>query len=214
MATSQGPFYYPRPSAILKGEGTGGIHPPRPSGTYEDRPFPLLGSENILSVAIDGADRKWFGTETAGVFLINDDNAGEARHFTAENSPLFSNRIYDIAINDKTGEVFFATEYGIVSYRSDAVSSGEDFGHVYAFPNPVRPEYQGEITITGLIRDADVKITDVAGNLVYQTRTLGGQAVWNGCNRQGRRVATGTYLVFCTNDDGSKTHITKILFVH
>jgi hypothetical protein len=108
---------------------------------------------------------------------------------------------------------YFATEYGIVAYRGDAVSSGEDFGNVYAFPNPVRPEYQGEITITGLIKDADVKITDIAGNLVYQTRTLGGQAVWDGRNRQGRRVATGVYLVFCTNEDGSKTNVTKILFI-
>ena len=138
----------------------------------------------------------------------------EVKHFTTDNSPLFSNRVHDIAINDKTGEVFFATEYGMVSYRGDAVSSGADFGNVYAFPNPVRPEYQGEITITGLIKDADIKITDVAGNLVYETRTLGGQAVWNGRNRQGRRVATGVYLVFCTNDDGSKTNVTKILLIH
>jgi hypothetical protein len=88
---------------------------------------------------------------------------------------------------------------------------------VYAFPNPVRPEHDVEkygVTITGLIKDADVKITDVAGNLVFQTRTSGGMAVWYGKNRQGRRVATGVYFVFCTNDDGSKTHVTKILFIH
>jgi len=214
VATTRGPVYYHNPSAILKGEGTAGLHPNRPGTAEPDRIFALLGSENVLSVAIDGACRKWFGTETAGAFLIDEDNTGEVKHFTVDNSPLFSNRVHDIAVNDKTGEVFFATEYGIVAYRSDAVSSGDDFGNVYAFPNPVRPEYQGEITITGLIKDVDVKITDVAGNLVYQTRSLGGQAVWNGCNRQGRRVASGIYLVFCTNDDGSKTHITKILFIH
>ena len=214
VATAQGPVYYRNPSVILNGEGTAGAHPIRTGTDEPSHLYALLGSENVLSVAIDGAYRKWFGTNTAGVFLIAEDNVGEVKHFTVDNSPLFSNKVHDIAINDRTGEVFFATEYGIVSYRGDAVSSGDDFGKVYVFPNPVRPEYQGEITITGLIRDADVKITDVAGNLVYQTRTLGGQAVWNGRNRQGRRVATGVYLIFCTNSDGSKTHVTKLLFVH
>jgi len=213
VATAEGPVYYNDPSVILEGKDTKGSHPNRTGSDEPSRLFALLGSENILSVAIDGAYRKWFGTETAGVFLIGEDNVSEVKHFTVDNSPLFSNKIYDIAINDRTGEVFFATEYGIVAYRGDAVSSGADFGFVYAFPNPVRPEYQGEITITGLIKDADVKITDVAGNLIYQTRTLGGQAVWNGCNQQGRRVASGVYMVFCTNDDGSKSYVTKILIV-
>ncbi len=214
VGTTQGPVFYKNPAVILNGEGTAGAHPLRTGTDEPSHLYALLGSENILSVAIDGAYRKWFGTETAGVFLIAEDNVSEVKHFTVDNSPLFSNKVHDIAINDKTGEVYFATDYGIVAYRGDAVSSGDDFGKVYAFPNPVRPEYQGEITITGLIKDADVKITDVAGNLVYQTRTLGGQAVWNGRNQQGRRVTTGVYLVFCTNDDGSKTHVTKILFIH
>ena len=213
VATTQGPVLYRNPSIILNGDGLRGVHPHRIGTSEPSRVFALLGSENILSVAIDGANRKWFGTETAGVFLIDEDNAGEVKHFTVDNSPLFSNRVHDIAIDGRTGEVFFATQYGIVSYRSDATSSGDDFGFVYAFPNPVRPDYHGVITITGLIRDADVRITDIAGNLVYQTRSLGGQAVWNGQNLHGRRVATGVYLVFCTNDDGSKTHVTKILFV-
>jgi len=214
VATAQGPVYYQDPSVILEGKGTSGVHPTRTGSDEPSRLFALLGSENILSVAIDGAYRKWFGTETAGVFLIGEDHVSEVKHFSVDNSPLFSNKIHDIAINDRTGEVFFATEYGIVAFRGDAVSSGEDFGKVYAFPDPVRPEYDGEITITGLIKDADVKITDVAGNLVYQTRTLGGQAVWNGKNQRGKRVASGVYLIFCTNDDGSKTYVTKILFIH
>ena len=214
VATRQGPVYYNNASEILKGGRTGGIQPYRKWSDEPNYLYPVLGGENILSVAIDGAYRKWLATATSGVFLFDEDNEGEVRHFTADNSPLFSNMVHDIAINDRTGEVFFATEYGMVAYRGDAVSSGADFGNVYVFPNPVRPEYHGEITITGLIKDADVKITDIAGNLVYQTRTLGGQAVWNGRNRQGRRVASGAYLVFCTNDDGSKTNVTKILFIH
>jgi len=213
VATARGPLYYKDPSVILEDKGTEGIHPTRTGTDEPNRLYYVLGSENVLSVAIDGAYRKWFGTETGGVFLFDEDNKSELRHFTVDNSPLFSNKVHDISINERTGEVYFATEYGIVAYRSDAVSSGIDFGNVYAFPNPVRPEYQGEITITGLIKDADVKITDIAGNLVYQTRTLGGQAVWNGRNQQGRRVATGVYLVFCTNDDGSKKNVTKIMFI-
>jgi hypothetical protein len=212
VATNLGPVYYNNVAHVMEGNPVG-FHPNRAGNDEPNLMYALLGSENTLSVAVDGAYRKWFGTENGGVFLIDEDNTGEVRHFTTDNSPLFSDKILDIAINDRTGEVFFATDYGIQSYRSDAVSSGDDFGKVYVFPNPVRPDYQGEITITGLIKDADVKITDVAGNLVHQTRTLGGQAVWDGCNRKGRRVATGVYLVFCTNDDGSKTHITKLLFI-
>ncbi|NJK94394.1 MAG: T9SS type A sorting domain-containing protein [Bacteroidales bacterium] len=108
---------------------------------------------------------------------------------------------------------FFGTDRGIISYRSDANKAEEEFGDVYAFPNPVRPGYEGKITITGLIRDANVKITDIAGNLVYETKTLGGQAIWDGKNFDGRKAASGVYLIFCTNEDGSKTHITKLLFL-
>ncbi|MDR1668128.1 MAG: T9SS type A sorting domain-containing protein [Bacteroidales bacterium] len=211
--TNLGPVYYNNAAEILAGGFTRGYHPNRNGSEEPDFMYALLGSENTLSVTVDGAYRKWFGTENGGVFLIDEDNTGEVRHFTTANSPLLSDRIHDIAINDLTGEVFFATDYGIQSYRSDAVAAGDDFGRVYVFPNPVRPDYHGEITITGLIRDADVRITDVAGNLVHQTRTLGGQAVWNGCDYRGRRVATGVYLVFCTNNDGSKTKVTKLLFI-
>jgi hypothetical protein len=213
VGTNLGPVYYNNAADILTGEFTRGYHPNRAGSEEPDFMYALLGSENTLSIAVDGAYRKWFGTENGGVFLIDEDNAGEVRHFTTDNSPLLSDRIRDIAINDLTGEVFFATDYGIQSYRSDAVAAGEDFGRVYVFPNPVRPDYHGEITITGLIKDADVKITDVAGNLVHQTYSIGGQAVWNGCDRRGRRVATGVYLVFCTNEDGSKTKVTKLLFI-
>jgi ligand-binding sensor domain-containing protein len=213
VATAQGPVYYNNAVSIADGGTMVGFHPNRTGTEESNHLYALLGSENTLSVAVDGAYRKWFGTENGGVFLIDEDNAGEIRHFTTDNSPLFSNRIHDIAINDKTGEVFFATPYGIISYRSDAVAAGDDFAAVYVFPNPVRPDYQGEITITGLIKDADVRITDIAGNLVYRTQSTGGQAVWNGCNQKGRRVASGVYLVFCSNEDASKTHVTKLLFI-
>jgi len=127
---------------------------------------------------------------------------------------LFSNTIQALAVNDKSGEVFFGTDKGIISFRGEATDGDDDFGKVYVFPNPVRENYEGIITVTGLASDVNVKITDISGNLVYETTALGGQAVWDGRNFRGERVHTGVYLIFCTNDDGSKTHITKLLFIH
>ena len=174
----------------------------------------LLANERINDIVIDGANQKWIATENSGVFLMSDDGKKEIHNFTVDNSPLFSNTVVSIAINNKTGEVFFGTEKGIISYKGQATSGNEDFQNVYVFPNPVREDYHGDITITGLIANAHVKITDVSGNLVYETTSLGGQAIWNGKNFNGERVGTGVYLVFCTNDDGSKTHVTKLLFIH
>jgi ligand-binding sensor domain-containing protein len=174
----------------------------------------LMESQVVTSIAIDGANRKWIGTESGGVFLMSADGTNEILHFTTENSPLLSNTVTGVTIDPSTGEVFFATGKGIVSYRSDAVEGEDEMGDVYAYPNPVQPGYSGPIAIKGLVRDADVKITDISGNLVYQTTALGGQAIWNGNNFQGQRAASGVYLVFITNEDGTETRITKILFMH
>jgi hypothetical protein len=174
----------------------------------------LLETERINTIAIDGGNRKWMGTQSSGAYLISADGLKQLAHFTIENSPLLSNTINDIAINHKTGEVFFASDNGIVSYRGYATAGGSEFGDVYVFPNPVREDYHGDIIVTNLLTDAIVKITDVAGNLVFETRAAGGQAVWNGKNLIGNRVNTGVYLVFCSNNDGTKTHVTKLLFIH
>jgi hypothetical protein len=174
----------------------------------------LLENERINAVAVDGGNRKWIGTQNSGVYLLSSDGQQVLTHFTAENSPLWSNAINDIVIDPKKGEVFFGTDKGIISYRGYATEGGQDFGKVYVFPNPIRPNYNGNIFITGLIEDANVKITDISGNLVYETTALGGQAVWNGKNLLNNRVNTGVYLVFCSNSDGSKTYVTKLLFIH
>ena len=174
----------------------------------------LLEAETVTAIAIDGANKKWFGTETGGVFLMSADGTQEILHFTKENSPLLSNSIISIAIEPVSGEVFFATDNGIISYRATATEPEENFHNVTVFPNPVRPGYNGTIAINGLISNADVKISDIVGNVVYQTKSEGGQATWNGRNFSGERVKTGVYLVFCTNDDGSKTYATKILFIN
>lgn len=173
----------------------------------------LLETEEITCIDIDGGNRKWFGTAKSGVFLFSADGTKELHHFNTANSPLPSNTILSVKTHPVTGEVFIATDKGLVSFRSDANEPSDSFGKVYAFPNPVRPNYTGVITITGLMDNSVVKITDVAGNLVYETRSNGGMATWSGRNRNGSRVSTGVYLVFCSDSRGQQTTVTKILFV-
>ena len=159
----------------------------------------LLRSQDTRVIAIDGANRKWVGTRN-GIFVISPDGMQQIARFTTSNSPLFDNLIKTINIHPETGEVFIGTEKGIISYRGDAIEGGNfNKANVQVFPNPVRPEYDGPIAIKGLARDADVKITDITGRLVYETQSLGGQAVWNGRDYNGRRVNSGVYLVYVLN---------------
>ncbi|MDA3953776.1 MAG: T9SS type A sorting domain-containing protein [Bacteroidales bacterium] len=173
----------------------------------------LLKTETITAIAVDGANRKWIGTNSSGVYLVSEDGIKEINHFTEENSPLLSNKIKDVGINHETGEVFIATDKGLISYRGTATMGSDEFRDVYVYPNPVRENYYGDITVRGLVSDVNVKITDISGNIVYETTADGGQATWNGKNFSGKRVSTGVYLVFCSNEDGSKTYITKLLFI-
>lgn len=160
----------------------------------------LLRYEEVQTIAVDGANRKWVGTKN-GVFLLSPTGEEQIAHFTTENSPLFDNNITDIAINPENGEVFIGTDKGVISYQSDAVGGGTiNKSAVEVFPNPVRPEYVGPIAIRGLARDADVKITDVTGKLVYETQALGGQAIWDGRDYNGQRAKSGVYLVFSTTN--------------
>jgi hypothetical protein len=174
----------------------------------------LLATETVTAIAVDGANRKWFGTEAGGVFLMSADGTAQLGHFTTENSPLLSDNITGIAINDRTGEVFFGTDKGIVSYRSDATVGAETCDGYLVFPNPVKHDYTGPIAISGLVNNADVKITDISGALVFHAKANGGEAIWNGNNFKGERAHTGVYLVYASNDDGSATCVTKVLFTH
>jgi streptogramin lyase len=174
----------------------------------------LLDSEVVTAIAVDGDNRKWIGTERAGVFLISPNGTEQIQHFTEDNSPLFSNLIVDIAINHKNGEVFFATDRGIISYKSTATEGEPTISDVVVYPNPVREGYTGTIAINGLVNRADVKITDISGTLIYTTKAEGGQAIWNGSNMSGRRASTGVYLVFATDDEGNEKMVTKILFIN
>ena len=174
----------------------------------------LLETEAITAIAIDGANRKWLGTSRSGVFLMSEDGTKQIYHFNEDNSPLFSNEIKNICIDQKTGEVFFGTAKGIISYKSTATEGGDIFADVYAYPNPVKQDYTGTIAVKGLVKDASVKITDISGNLIYSTKAEGGQAVWDGKGFNGKKAHTGTYLVYCSNEDGSRTYVTKIFIIN
>jgi hypothetical protein len=174
----------------------------------------LLETEVVTAIKVDGANRKWIGTKASGVFLISADGTEELLSFNTDNSPLFSNKILDIEINDNSGEVYFATELGLISYRSDATEGEQFFGEVNVFPNPVKPDFTGNIAIDNLYENAEVKITNLAGNLVYETQALGGQAIWNGLNFNGERASTGVYLIFASDQNGTVKEVAKVLFVN
>ncbi len=129
------------------------------------------------------------------------------------NSPILSNSVTSVTVDNKTGEVWFGTSKGIQSIRGDATKGGEEFGKVYSFPNPVRENFTGNVTITGLMRDTEIRITDISGNLVYRTVSDGGMATWDLKTYNEKRVSTGVYLVFCASSDGSKACVTKMLVI-
>jgi len=173
----------------------------------------LLEGQQVSSIAVDGANRKWIGTFGAGVFLMSSNGTEEIQRFTVENSPLISNMINDIVIDPKTGEVFMATSEGIVSYISDATQGLPANNCSSVYPNPVRENYSGPISITGLMRDSQVRITDTRGNLIFKTVSNGGKAVWDGKNMDGQRVATGVYFALSTDTEGESTCVSKILVI-
>ena len=212
VGTSGGVAVFSNPEKIWKDET---MYATRPALELKDGNFhPLLQTETITAIAVDGANRKWIGTKSSGVFLTSANGDTEIEHFTSENSPLLNNEITDIAINQKTGEVFIGTISGLISYMGEASAANDEFNDVYVYPNPVRETYEGDIVIKGLVNETDVKITDISGNLVYKTTSLGGQAIWDGKNLNGNRCKTGVYLVFLSDASGEQTKITKLMFIH
>jgi hypothetical protein len=171
----------------------------------------LFSSEVISDIKVDGANRKWVSS-THGVWLMSADGTKEIYHFNQDNSPLLSDRVSAIGINNTTGEVFFATDNGVCSFKGTATGGGEKNENVLVFPNPIPHNYVGTIAVRGLVDNAFVKITDINGQLIYSTKALGGQAIWDGKNLKGEKTSTGVYLVFCTNADGTETTVAKILY--
>ncbi len=210
IGTEKGVAVFYSPENIFTGQNFDAQRPLVQQGSYVQY---LLENETATAIAIDGDNRKWIGTDRGGVFLFSEDGTKEIYHFTAENSPLLSNRITGLAIN-KDGEVFFGTDNGVISFRSTATPGGDSNSDVVAFPNPVRAEYDGYIAIKGLVNQAQVRITDISGVLIYSTKAEGGQAIWNGRNFNGSKAHTGVYLVFASSDDGKEKVVTKILIVN
>jgi len=173
----------------------------------------LLETQSISSIVVDGANRKWFGTEAGGIFLMSADGTEEIEAYNAENSPIFSNTILSLALNEESGELYIGTDRGIIGYRGSAISPKNNYDDIYCFPNPVKPGYTGPIAISGLKENSDIKITDASGSLVYSSTSYGGQAIWYGKDLYGIDVVSGIYFVNVLAEDGrSKSH-TKVMII-
>lgn len=173
----------------------------------------LLYEQQVTAIKVDGANNKWLGTSSAGVFLVSPDGQRTIHHFTILNSPLPSNQINDIAIDAATGEVFFATDKGMVSFKGTSTKASDNLNDVYVFPNPVRPGFEGDVNISGLINRANVKITDIEGNLVHETTSEGGTILWDTRAFGKHKVASGVYMVFITGEDGTETKVKKVMII-
>lgn len=176
----------------------------------------LLNGIPVKCIAIDGGNRKWVGTLNNGVYLLSANGMETIEHFTTENSPLISDEINDLAIDGETGEVFIATSKGLCSYHGDATDPATSMSssNLKVYPNPVRPEYQGKVHITGLMYNSNVKIVSAAGKLVAEGTSIGGEFSWDCCLQNGRRVGSGIYYALCTDEDGKKDAVAKILIIH
>ena len=213
IGSNSGPFMLTKSERENNGNTFTQVKVPRNDGTnYADY---LLANIDISCIAIDGANRKWFGTSNNGVYLISADNLVQVQHFTTDNSKLLSNNVMSIAINNTSGEVFFATDNGLCSYISDATETNTEMttDNVWAYPNPVEPGYTGNITITGLSLNADIKILSANGAIVNEGHSNGGTYVWDGCDKKGRRVASGIYMVATATSNGEKGTVCKIAIV-
>ena len=210
IGTDEGVAVFHNPSAVFDEE----INAEQIFIEQEGQTQILLESETVTAITIDGANRKWIGTQTSGVFLMSEDGTQQVEHFTTGNSPLFSNNIFDIVIDTETGEVYIGTEKGLISYKGTATEGGDNYDNVYVYPNPVKPNFTGMIAIRGLLKDTDVRITDISGNIVYQTTSFGGQAVWDGKDFNGNKVQTGVYMIFNGSANGDQKAAAKVLIYH
>lgn len=180
---------------------------------YEGNVEDLLGDTPITDIEIDGGNRKWIATASTGIFLLSADGQEVLATYTKENSPLISNNILDMDFNHNTGELFIVTDLGLVSLRTDASYEDPKYETTTVFPNPVTPEYEGVITIQGIRYNSDVKITDIAGNLVYQTTSNGGTATWNGKTLTGEKVVSGVYVIWTATNEGKDKKVGKVAVV-
>jgi len=213
VGTTSGPLLLYASDVTSGSETFTQVKVPRNDGTnYADY---LLSGQQISSIAIDGGNRKWFSTNNNGVYLISSDNMTQLYNFTASNSPLLDNNVHAVVLNNSSGETYLLTESGLCSYMSDASESNNEMekDKVWAYPNPVSPDYTGLITITGLSFNADVKIVSASGQLVASGKSNGGIFTWDGLNQSGNRVASGVYHVLAATSEGKKGVVCRIAIV-
>lgn len=187
---------------------------PRNDGTnYADY---LLDGVHVTSISVDNSNRKWIGTMSDGVYLVNENGTEILEHFTSENSYLPGGITYSVLAHPHNNSVFMGTEFGLVEYSSDSSPAKEDYSEIYAYPNPVKPEYTGLITITGLMDNSLIKIADSAGNVFYSSRSEGGMVTWDGCNSAGERVKSGVYFVYVSQNENEQSSgaVTKIMIIN
>tara|TARA_B100001063_G_scaffold91421_1_gene85039 strand:- start:2390 stop:4687 length:2298 start_codon:yes stop_codon:yes gene_type:complete len=176
-------------------------------------PQELLFLQSITDIEVDGSNNKWISTATSGVFYLSSNGQETLLRFTSDNSPLPSDNVLDIAIDDSSGKVYFATNDGLVAFNGTSTAARDDLENVYAFPNPVRPNFTGNVTIEGLTAKANVKITDITGNLVFETTSEGGSVQWDTTAFGKYKVASGVYLILITSDDNLQTKVAKIMII-
>lgn len=190
------------------------IKVPRNDGTnYADY---LLAGEQVNWISVDNANRKWIATQNSGLYLVSESGDKIIEHFTTENSPLPSNTVNTVEASKVDNMVYIGTNYGTIAYSSDASPAADNLDNVYAYPNPVRPDYSGWITVNGLMDNSLVKITDAQGSVLFQAQSEGGMVVWDGCNLAGERVKSGVYFVLASeNSSGSNfSAVTKIMVIN
>lgn len=214
VATNAGPYVIRDPDNFLSSNFTfNQIKVPRNDGTnYADY---LLDGIPITSIAVDNAGRKWFATSGNGLYFISADNMTELAHFTTKNSPLISDDILSVAVMDNEGLVMIGTSEGLMSYRYDKAVNESDFTdkNIKVYPNPVRPDYSGNITISGLTEGAEVKISSTGGQVVASGKSTGGTFTWDGCAANGSPVAAGVYYILCSTSSGNKSAAARVVIV-
>jgi hypothetical protein len=213
MGTTEGICMF-NPAKAFSGSAFTVVRPkvPRNDGTgFADR---LMDGIQVNDVAVDGANRKWIGTQSSGLFLVSSDGSQIIKRFNTDNSPLASNTVYRICCNPNSNSVYVTTPDGLYEYFSDSSPAEPNYSNIYAYPNPVRPEFGGDVIIKGLMDNSLVKIADASGNVLAQMKSTGGMVTWDCCDQYGNQVKTGVYLVFCSQANGSgNAVVTKIAVI-
>lgn len=212
LCTSSGVISFDPTKALNSDFTINHIKVPRNDGT--NLADYLLDGQDVTCIAVDGANRKWLGTHESGLFLVSADGSSIIRQFNTSNSPILSNYIYKVCCDPNTGSVFITTDAGLMEYKATSGTSGGDMSNVYAYPNPVRPDYYGPITITGLTSNAHVKIADSGGNVIKQLKAENGEATWDG-TVNGEPAKSGVYFILASDSDSSSSQnaVTKLLIM-